>query len=112
MQATIKANDDQYLYVTNVDIVDKDGKPIRWIHEDAVKENNEVWSTIFTEVVTKTCNLAEEMFAVRYDLVHQKDLTDKMKYDLLCNAMIDFEIMFDKMIKEIADSAGPIATTD
>jgi hypothetical protein len=112
MEATIKANDDEFLYVTNKDIVDKDGNPIRWIHEDALKQSNDTWTTAIGKTVAGTCNLAEEMFDVRYDLVHKKDLTDKMKYDLLCDAMVNFEVKFDKMVREIADSAGPIATTD
>jgi hypothetical protein len=106
MEATIKANDDEFLYVTNKDIVDKDGNPIRWIHEDAVKKNTEVFAAASTKLITGTCDLAEEMFAVRYDLVH---LTDKMKYDMLCDAMLIFEIEFDKMVREIADSADPVA---
>jgi hypothetical protein len=109
MEATIKANDDEFLYVTNENIVDKDGKPIRWIHEDAVKKNIEVFAATSAKLITGTCDLAEEMFAVRYDLVHQKDLTDKMKYDMLCDAMLIFEIEFDKMVREIADSADPVA---
>ena len=109
MEATIKAGDDEFLYVSNKDIVDKDGNPIIWIHQDAVKKNTEVFAAASTKLITDTCNLAEQMFAVRYDLAHATDLTDKMKYELLCNAMIDFEVMFDKMVREIAESAEPVA---
>ena len=109
MEATIKAGDDEFLYVTNESIVDKDGKVIRWIHEDAVKKNAEVFAAATTKLISGTCDLTEEMFAVRYDLVHKKDLTDKMKYDLLCDAMLNFELKFDKMVREIADNAEPVA---
>jgi len=109
MEATIKANDDEFLYVTNKDIVDKVGKPIRWIHEDAVKKNTEVFAAASTKLITSTRAFAEEVFAVRYDLMHQKDLTDKMKYDLLCDAMLNFELKFDKMVREMAASADPVA---
>ena len=109
MEATIKANDDEFLYISNVDIVNKDGNPIRWIHEDAVKKNTEVFAEASKKLIRGTCDLAEEMFVVRYDLVHKKDFTDKMKYDMLCDAMLNFELKFDKMVREIADSAEPVA---
>ena len=109
MEATIKANDDEFLYLSNCDIVDKDGNPIRWIHEDAVKKNTEVFAATSTKLITDTCKFAEEMFAIRYDLAHMKDLTDKMKYDMLCDAMLNFELKFDKMVREIAESAEPVA---
>ena len=109
MEATIKAGDDEFLYVSNKDIVDKDGNPIIWIHQDAVKKNTEVFAAASTKLITDTCKFAEEMFAIRYDLAYMKDLTDKMKYDMLCDAMLNFELKFDKMVREIAESAEPVA---